>query len=80
MKRREVEDKTGNGYAFTDLEIAHTLPIKKTPQKESIYNYFYSRKQKGRKFMPENADQSILQKRPYKKIIKEGLKTVEFDR
>jgi hypothetical protein len=46
VKLREVIDKTGNGSSFKDLEIAHTLPTKKTPQKESMYNYFYSRKEK----------------------------------
>ena len=62
MKLREVEDKTGNGHSFTDLEIAHTLPTKKTPKKESIYSYFYSKKEKGRKFFDEDFDEELLKK------------------
>jgi hypothetical protein len=63
------------------LEIAHTLPIKKTPQKESMYNYFYSRKEKGEKKLPDSmTNEALLHKRPYKKIIGKEMVRLEFDR
>lgn len=81
MKLREIEDITGNGEAFKALEIAHTLPTKKTPKKESMYNYFYSRKEKGRKILPNDMDKDdLLTKWPYKKIIGDEIKTIDFDR
>jgi hypothetical protein len=63
------------------LEIAHTLPTKKTPQKESMYNYFYSRKQKGKKTFLNNKDgKDILKKFPYNLIIKNEFAQLEFNR
>ena len=46
-----------------------------------MYNYFYSRKEKGRKILPDDMNKDeLLNKWPYRKIIGEEIKTIEFDR
>lgn len=81
MKIRNITDITGNETSSNALEIAHTLPTKKTPKKESMYNYFYSRKEKGTKVFPDAREpKDILKKFPYRTIIKDEFAQLEFDR
>lgn len=81
VKLRNITDITGNNESSNAFEIAHTLPTKKTPKKESMYNYFYSRKEKGTKVLPDDIEgRDILKKFPYRNIIKDEFAQLEFDR
>lgn len=46
-----------------------------------MYNYFYSRKEKGTKVLPDDIEgRDILKKFPYRNIIKDEFAQLEFDR
>lgn len=79
VKLRKVSDETGNARSFQNLEIAYTLPTKKTPEKESIYNYFYSFKEKWRKTIPIG-NEEIINRWIYKKLLWEEKKDICFNR
>ena len=58
----------------------HVLPTKKSPDKNSLYNYFYSRKEKGRKDISKQTMADFRDKFPYKNLIKTPTKQISFER
>jgi hypothetical protein len=61
------------------MEITHLLPTKKT-EKNSIFNFYYSKKEKGRKDISHENLDTLLQKFPYNKSICNPSKQISFTR
>ncbi|GHV26295.1 hypothetical protein FACS1894176_06740 [Bacteroidia bacterium] len=61
------------------MEITHLLPTKKT-EKNSIFNFYYSKKEKGRKDISKENIDTLIQKFPYNKSISSKSKQISFSR
>ncbi|MDR2540475.1 MAG: hypothetical protein LBD11_01510 [Candidatus Peribacteria bacterium] len=61
------------------MEITHLLPTKKT-EKNSIFNFYYSKKEKGRKDISQENVDSLILKFPYNKSITSKSKEISFNR
>lgn len=79
LKTREIMDHA-TGNTIQNLEIAHTLPTKNSLEKNDIYNFFYSSKEKWKKDISWKDLELLFKKYPYKKIIWEQSKEINFDR
>lgn len=79
VKDREIIDHI-TGEKLHNIEIVHVLPKKKTLDRNSLYNYFYTRKEKGRKDISDQEMSDIVQRFPYKHLIKDSTKQISFDR
>lgn len=79
IKLREITS-LATDTTIQNLEIAHTLSTKKSLHKNSIQNFFYSSKEKGKKDLTDMDFDLLSHKYPYRGIIKSPGKEVVFDR
>ncbi|MDR0606821.1 MAG: hypothetical protein LBG52_00320 [Candidatus Peribacteria bacterium] len=78
VKSREIIDHA-TGTSFHNLEIVHFLPTKKT-EKNSIFNYYYSKKEKGRKDISTTDREVVLKTFPFRPGIAVPSKQISFER
>ena len=79
LKLRKITD-SATGNTASNLEIAHTLATKWALDKNNIFNFFYSSKEKWKKDISTINQEQLLKKFPYKHIIKNPSKEIIFDR